>query len=49
MKFGIFVHPKRPKIPADKIINHIKSAGIACSQKDPDIAVVVGGDGTFGY
>jgi hypothetical protein len=49
LKFGIFVHPKRPKVPAEKIIDHIKSAGISYSQKDPDVAVIVGGDGTFGY
>jgi hypothetical protein len=49
LKFGIFVNPKRPKIPVDKILKHIRSAGIPYSQEDPDIAVVVGGDGTFGY
>jgi hypothetical protein len=49
LKFGIFVHPKRPKIPVDKIAERIKSAGASYSQKDPDIAIVVGGDGTFGY
>jgi len=49
LKFGIFVHPKRPKIPVDKILGRIKSAGASYSQEDPDIAIVVGGDGTFGY
>jgi NAD+ kinase len=49
LKFGIFVHPRRPKLPVDKIRDRIKSAGISYSQKDPDVAVVVGGDGTFGY
>lgn len=49
MKFGIFVHPERPKVSAEKIIDRIRSAGITYSSKDPDVAVVVGGDGTFGY
>ena len=49
MKFGIFVHPKRPKVPADRILKHIKSAGISYSQEDPEVAIIVGGDGTFGY
>ena len=49
MKLGIFVHPKRPKIPLDKIVKRIKSVGESHSKEDPDIAVVVGGDGTFGY
>ena len=49
MKFGIFVHPKRPKVPAEKIARRIQSAGLICSQNEPDIAIVVGGDGTFGY
>jgi NAD+ kinase len=49
LKFGIFVHPKRPKVPIYKIINRIKYAGASYSQKDPDVAIVVGGDGTFGY
>lgn len=48
MKFGIFVHPKRPKVPVDRILKRVKSAGASYSQ-DPDIAIVVGGDGTFGY
>jgi NAD+ kinase len=49
LKFGIYVHPKRPKIPTEKIIRRITPAGFSYSQKDPDIAIVVGGDGTFGY
>ena len=49
MKFGVFVHPSRPKVPAAKIIDRIKSGGISYSRKDADIAIVVGGDGTFGY
>jgi NAD kinase len=49
LKVGIFVHPKRPKIPVNKIVNVIRSNGVHYSNKDPDFAVVVGGDGTFGY
>jgi NAD+ kinase len=49
LKFGIFVHPKRPKVTPDKIISQLESAGIPYSKKDPDVAIVIGGDGTFGY
>lgn len=49
MKFGIFVHPKRPKISVEKIAKQIRSAGLVYSPDAPDIAIVVGGDGTFGY
>jgi NAD+ kinase len=49
LKFGIFVHPKRPKVPAKGILKRIQSVGGSYSQGDPDVAIVVGGDGTFGY
>jgi NAD+ kinase len=50
LKFGIFVHPKRPKIPMKKILKVIRSAGISSySGTHPDIAIVIGGDGTFSY
>lgn len=49
MKFGIYVHPKRPKIPVEQIVKKLQHAGVTYSPNDPDVAVVVGGDGTFGY
>ena len=49
MKFGIFVHPKRPKVSVEQVATRIQSAGLVYSQNEPDIAIVVGGDGTFGY
>jgi len=49
LKFGIFVHPKRPKVPVNEIVRVIQSNRVSYSNKDPEIAVVVGGDGTFGY
>jgi NAD+ kinase len=49
MKFGIFVHPKRPKACIVDILKVIRSAGVSYSKSDPDIAIIVGGDGTFGY
>jgi len=33
----------------EHIINLVHSAGAVYSDKDPDIAIVVGGDGTFGH
>jgi NAD+ kinase len=49
LKFGVFVHPDRPKVPLPKVRDLIKSAGYSYSQDEPEIGVVVGGDGTFGY
>ena len=49
MKFGIYVHSKRPKISLNEILKVVQSAGITYSNRNPDMAIVVGGDGTFGY
>lgn len=49
LKFGVFVHPERPKIAIEQIKKKLQSAGVQHSSRDPDIGVVVGGDGTFGY
>jgi len=49
LKFGIYVHPSRPKVPLVEIVKKIQMAGLSLTQKDPEIAIVVGGDGTFGY
>jgi hypothetical protein len=49
LKFGIFVHPKRPKVSVEQISIRIQSAGLQYAPKEPDVAIVVGGDGTFGY
>ena len=43
------LHPKRPKVSLNSVIRKIDSVGATYSDKDPDIAIVVGGDGTFGY
>ena len=45
----MYLHPKRPKVSLEHIINLVHSAGAVYSDKDPDIAIVVGGDGTFGH
>jgi len=49
LKFGIYVHSKRPKISPNEILKVVESAGVSYSNRDPDMAIVVGGDGTFGY
>jgi NAD kinase len=49
LRLGIFVHSKRPKVSVKEIIKVFDSVNLSYSEKDPDIAVVVGGDGTFGY
>ena len=46
MKFGIYVHSKRPKISLNEIL---KVVDLYYSNRDLDMAIVVGGDGTFGY
>jgi hypothetical protein len=49
LKFGIFVHPKRPKVSVEQIATRIQSAELRYCQNEPDTAIVVGGDGTIGY
>ena len=49
MYYRIYVHPIRPKIPGDHIKNILKDLRVCLSSNKPDIAIVVGGDGTFGY
>lgn len=49
MKFKIFVHPIRPKVRKEKIQKLLHSLNLQISETDPDIALVIGGDGTFSY
>ena len=49
MKFGIFVHPKRPKASVEQVAGKLQSAGLLYSPSAPGVAIIVGGDGTFGY
>src|SRR6476659_1848309 len=51
LKVGIFVHPKRPKIPKRDIVDIVKSLDLKVSESpsSADIALVIGGDGTFSY
>lgn len=49
MKFKIFVHPLRPKVQAEKIQKILQSLDLQISEIDPDIALVIGGDGTFSH
>jgi len=49
LKFGIFVHPLRPKIKKKKLKNILESLNLKVSETSPDIALVIGGDGTFSY
>ena len=51
MKVGICVHPKRPKIPKRDIVDIVKSLDLKVSESpsSADIALVIGGDGTFSY
>jgi NAD+ kinase len=49
LKFKIFVHPLRPKVQAEKIQKILQSLDLQISEIDPDIALVIGGDGTFSH
>ena len=49
MKYRIYLHRSRPKVLAKDITKIFKDSGINPSSKDPDIAIIIGGDGTFGY
>lgn len=49
MKFKIFVHPFRPKVQKEKIQELLHSLDLKISETDPDIALIIGGDGTFSY
>jgi len=49
LKFKIFVHPIRPKVQIKEIQKILKSLDLQVSETNPDIALVIGGDGTFSY
>ena len=49
MKYRIYLHRSRPKVLAKDITKIFKDCGINPSSKDPDVAIIIGGDGTFGY
>ena len=51
MKFGIFVHPQRPKVAKKAIETILKSLDLQVSENPSaaDIALVIGGDGTFSH
>jgi hypothetical protein len=49
LKFKVFVHPIRPKIQKEKILNILRSVNLQISETSPDMALVIGGDGTFSY
>jgi NAD+ kinase len=49
LKFKIFVHPIRPKVQKEKVQKILNSLDLEISETDPDIALVIGGDGTFSY
>jgi len=49
LKFKIFVHPIRPKVQKEKIQKILHSLDLEISETDSDIALVIGGDGTFSY
>lgn len=49
MKFGIYIHPRRPKISKKHIETILESLHMSFSDSNAEIALVVGGDGTFSW
>ena len=47
MRASILVDPERPKVKRGEVLRMIREAGIQVTQRDPDLGVVVGGDGIF--
>ncbi len=45
----MLLDPERPKVELQKVRGVLRRAGITFSTEDPDLGVVVGGDGVFGY
>lgn len=43
------MHPERPKVRLEKVLKTLRRARISYSSRDPDVAIIIGGDGTFGY
>src|SRR5712692_9271732 len=49
MKATVLLDPERPKVELQKVKDVLRRAGVKFSAEDPDVGVVVGGDGVFGY
>jgi hypothetical protein len=47
LKASILIDPERPKVRRTEVERTLRAVGIEVAQKDPDIGVVVGGDGVF--
>jgi hypothetical protein len=47
LKFGIFLHPRRPKVSVEQIATRIQSSGLLYSSHEADVAIVGGGDVTL--
>jgi hypothetical protein len=47
LRASILVDPERPKVKRAEVLRMIRDAGIEVTQRDPDLGVVVGGDGIF--
>jgi hypothetical protein len=47
LRASILIDPERPKVKRTEVLRMIRDAGIEVTQREPDIGVVVGGDGIF--
>jgi NAD+ kinase len=49
LRATILIDPERPKAKRAEVLKMLKEAGIAFSDRAPDLGVVVGGDGIFSH
>jgi hypothetical protein len=47
LRASILIDPERPKVKRTEVLRMIRDAGIEVTQREPDLGVVVGGDGIF--
>ncbi len=49
MKASILLDSDRPKVPIQEVIDQFRKVGMQYTEQNPDLGVVVGGDGVFSY
>jgi len=47
MRASVLIDPERPKVKRAEVVSTLRDAGFRVTESNPDIGVVVGGDGAF--
>jgi hypothetical protein len=47
LRASILIDPERPKVKRGEVLRMLREAGIQVTQRNPEVGVVVGGDGIF--